>query len=136
MMARPMRQTRLALTITCALLVSHAAPPARAANAGFLQDTAALAFFTDADIKIHVQTALQVLESVQAKESRTWKNSASGFSGRAESLGNFRSEDGLHCRKIRLFTQARGIESQFALPVCKNPCGEWFIASAKRLSKA
>lgn len=105
-----------------------------AAGAAFLKDTA-MADLTDADLKLQNETAISVLEDPASDASKEWNNPNSGSSGRSESLGNFKSDDGLHCRKLRLWTQAKGIESRFAFPVCKGEDGTWFIASGKKLSK-
>jgi hypothetical protein len=122
------------LRIACALLTILPAA-LFAANAGFLKDTA-LAYLTDEDRRMQTDTALSVLDDVAAKAAKDWRNPKTGSSGRSESLGNFRSEDGLHCRKLRLLTSARGIDSQFSFPVCKSAAGEWFIASGKHLTAA
>src|SRR5687768_17613154 len=111
--------------IACAVLTILTTTPLLAANAGFLKDTA-LAYLTDEDRRMQTQTAIAVLDDVAAKAAKDWKNPKTGASGRSESLGNFRSNDGLHCRKLRLLTTAKGIDSQFSFPVCKNAGGEWF----------
>lgn len=123
---------------TLAVLLLSASLPCSsvlAANAGFLKDTA-LTYLTDDDRKMQVATALAVLEGADANGAREWSNPATGASGRSQSLGNFKSSDGLHCRKLKLSTQAKGIDSEFAFPVCKGKDGEWFIASGKELKKA
>lgn len=113
----------------CILAIS-----ANAASAGFLQDTGH-AFLSEEDGALQVEAAMKVLEDTDPRTSRQWRNPKSGSSGRAQGLGNLRSDDGLHCRQLRLWTQAKGVESQFAFPVCKGSDGEWFIASGKKLSK-
>ena len=127
-----MRQVSVISPLMCALLMMTPGV-AFSANAGFLNDTAITAL-TDADRKIQLDTALVVLESADPKSTKEWQNPTTGSSGRIETLGNFKSEDGLHCRKMKLFTRAKGIESQFAFPVCKKVTGEWFIASGKQLT--
>jgi surface antigen len=129
-----MRQVGLSIPVACALLTMSSLA-AFGANTGFLNDTA-IAALTEDDRKIQVETAVNVLESSAEKSAKDWTNPATGSSGRVESSGNFKSEDGLHCRKMKLFTRAKGIESQFAFPVCKKPSGEWFIASGKKLTNA
>jgi surface antigen len=128
---RAMRQASVISPLVCVLLTMTPGV-AFSANAGFLNDTAITAL-TDADRKIQLDTALAALESTDPTSTKEWRNPTSGSSGRIETLGNFKSEDGLHCRKMKLFTRAKGIESQFAFPVCKNTNGEWFIASGKKL---
>ncbi len=106
-----------------------------ASNLNFLDDTA-IAFLTEADMKLQREAAVRVLESDDPKFVQEWKNFSSGYSGRIQGLGAFHSADGLTCRKLRIWTQARGVESQFVFPFCKGASGEWFIASGKRLFKA
>jgi len=128
-------RARLTSALLTSLLTMLATTSVFAANAGFLKDTA-LAYLTDEDRRLQTDTAISVLENVDAAAAKDWKNPKTGSSGRSESLGNFRSQDGLHCRKLRLSTTARGIDSQFSFPVCKSAAGEWFIASGKQLTPA
>jgi hypothetical protein len=126
---------KLSARIACAVLTLVPTNPLFAANAGFLKDTA-LAYLTDEDRRMQTETALSVLDDANATSVKAWQNPKTGSSGRSESLGNFRSEDGLHCRKLRLSTTAKGIDSLFSFPVCRSAAGEWFIASGKRLTAA
>jgi hypothetical protein len=131
-----MRSLQVTLSIAYALiLIISASNQALAGNETFLSDTA-IAALTEADRKLQLDAVLSVLESTDAKAAKEWQNPQTGSSGRSESVGNFKSDEGLHCRKLRLFTQSRGIDSQFAFPVCKNASGEWFIASGMRLTRA
>lgn len=125
------RNTAVALAL-CAI---GAITIAHAANKRFLSDTA-LVYLGESDRRLQGEAALQALEDADPKASREWKNPESGYSGRAQSFGNYKSEDGLHCRKLKLRTQARGIDSQFAFPACKGQDGSWFIASGKKLTRA
>lgn len=102
---------------------------------GFLEDTA-ISLLKEADIKLQRAAALTVLESDDAHSAQEWKNSSSGNSGRVQGMGDFNSDDGLACRKLRIRTQAKGVESEFVFPFCKRADGEWLIASGKRLLKA
>lgn len=106
---------------------------ALAGNTGFLNDTA-IAALSDEDRKLQLEAALQALESTELNASRDWRNPASGASGRIDSFGKFRTDDGLRCRQVTLFARAKGIESQFAFPVCQRTSGEWFIASGMKLT--
>jgi hypothetical protein len=107
----------------------------KSATLDFLEDTA-LSFLQQADLKLQREAALSVLESDDPHSAQEWKNSSSGYSGRVQGLGAFSSADGLMCRKLRIWTQARGVESEFVFPFCKDAGGEWLIASGKRLLKA
>jgi 17 kDa outer membrane surface antigen len=130
-----MRAHNAVISFTCALLATSVANDALGAGAAFLHNTA-IAALSDEDRQLQRDTAISVLESEDPKLSKTWDNPKTRSSGRSDSLGNYKSDDGLHCRKLRLFTHAKGIDSQLEFPVCKNPGGEWFIASGKKLSKA
>jgi surface antigen len=128
---------QLQLSITTGVLLAALVATATvsfAGNLGFLNDTA-IAALTDEDRKMQLDAAVSALESADGKATREWTNPATHSFGRTESSGNYKSEDGLHCRKMKLFVQAKGIESQFAFPVCKGADGEWFIATGKTLTK-
>jgi|JRYI01.1.fsa_nt_gb surface antigen len=127
--------TRVSASVLIVVLTLTHHAHAAAANTGFLKDTA-LAFLSEEDMKLQTATALSVLEGADARGLKEWKNPKSGARGRSQGLGNFKSSDGLHCRKLRLWVEARGIETQFSFPVCKGNDGEWFIASGKTLHRA
>lgn len=129
-----MRFKQLTLRTNAILFCATAVPLCFAGNLSFLNDTA-VASLTDADRKLQLDAARAVLESPDATSSAEWSNPDSGSSGRVQSLGNLESEDGLHCREVRLYCKAKGVASQFAFPVCKDPKGDWFIASGKKLKK-
>lgn len=128
-----MAQSSRQLAIVLALCAFGATPAVRAANKSFLHGTA-LVNLRDSDRKLQNEAALQALEDPDTNALREWKNPESGHSGRAQSSGHYKSEDGLGCRKLKLWTQAKGIENQFAFPVCKTQDGAWFIASGKKLT--
>ena len=108
---------------------------AQANNLGFLKNTPA-ALLTDEDRELQLAAVTMVLEDVNAKGEKEWKNPQSGHSGSIKSLGNFRSEDGLHCRKITIANHADGLNNQATYPVCKTAAGDWIVASGKKLAKA
>lgn len=108
---------------------------AQAATLDFLENTA-LSFLKQADMELQRDAALRALENGDPRSTQEWKNAASGYSGRVQGLGAFNSDDGLACRKLKIWTQAEGVESEFVFPFCKDASGEWFIASGKRLSRA
>lgn len=114
------------------LLMSTALP---AADLNFMRDTP-MTYLTDADRKLQREAALSVLEHERANAVREWSNPATGASGRIEGQGDLIADDGLRCRKIRIVAQAKGAESVFALPVCKDTKGQWFFGSGLKLSPA
>ena len=122
--------------VWCALaLATLAIPPLSASNLDFLQDTP-MAYLTEADRRLQREAALFVLEHERPDAVREWSNPSTGASGRIEGQGDLVSNDGLPCRKIKIVAQAKGAESVFALPVCKNGKGEWFFGSGLKLTPA
>lgn len=118
-----------ALCLACVPVV------ASAANTSFLRHTA-FAALTSEDVEIQNQAAVDVLEDASPRAAKEWTNPRSSASGRVEGHGDFQSEGGLHCRKLRVSAHARGIDSQFSFPVCRAKNGDWYIASGKELSPA
>ncbi|MFL6551413.1 MAG: RT0821/Lpp0805 family surface protein [Povalibacter sp.] len=105
-----------------------------AGNLSFLNDTA-LAALDEDDRTLQRAAAYSVLDAEDPVSSKEWKNDKSGSSGKIHSLGNYRSDDGLHCRKIRILTQAKSLKNDVTLPVCKLSDGDWIFASGKKLAK-
>jgi hypothetical protein len=50
-------------------------------------------------------------------------------------MGSFKSTDGLQCRKLRIWTRARGVENIATYPVCKTEQGDWQLSSGRELVK-
>ncbi len=122
-----------------ALLVSGVvafglSPAVLAAGLGFLKNSP-IYYFGKADLKLMNEAALAVLNAPEADAQREWSNKKSGYSGRVQSLGNFRSAEGQTCRKVKVWNQAKGIESEAVYPVCKDQGGEWRLASGTELTK-
>lgn len=103
-----------------------------AAGLGFLKDTPIL-YLTEADRTLQTEAALYVLQHPTPDAVREWHNPDTGFNGRVAGLGDWIAPEGQRCRKIRLVTHARGAESMFVLPLCKDAAGEWFIGSGLEL---
>jgi hypothetical protein len=108
--------------------------PARllALNLDFLRDTPVM-YLTDTDKKMQRDAALFVLEQAEPDAAREWRNPMTGYSGRIEGQGDLISDDGLQCRKLKIVVNAKGGESVFVLPLCKNAKGEWFFGSGLKL---
>lgn len=104
-----------------------------ASNLDFLSDTPIM-YLTEADKALQRDAALYVLEHPKSNAVREWRNSVTGFAGRIEGKGDWIAPDGQRCRKIKLVAQAKGAESVFVLPLCKDGAGEWFIGSGLELS--
>ncbi len=118
-----------------ALLMTVSMPlPTVAAGLGFLKNSPVY-YFDDADRKLMNEAVVEVLNEASGESSREWKNPRTGSSGKVQGMGRFRSADGLDCRKLKLFNQARGIEGEATYPVCRADGGEWRLASGKELTK-
>lgn len=104
-----------------------------AQNLTFLHDTTAVAL-TDEDRKLQSEAGVAVLSDPNPRLTKEWRNPASGHSGSIQGLGDLRSEDGLHCRKIKIFTAAGGRKNQLVMPVCLTAEGDWMFASGKKLT--
>jgi surface antigen len=115
-----------------ALLCAHGT---HANNLGFLKNTAS-ALLTDEDRELQRAAIMAVLEDANAKSAKDWKNPQTGHSGSIQSLGNYRSDDGLPCRKLKISNHADGLQNEATYPVCKTAEGEWIAASGKKLAKA
>lgn len=124
----------MSLTVLAAAMCL-CAQSAHANNLGFLKNTPA-ALLTDEDRELQRAAMTEVLEGENAKAQKEWKNPHSGHSGLIKSLGNYRSEDGLHCRKLKISNLAEGLKNEATYPVCKTAQGEWIAASGKKLAKA
>lgn len=126
---RRVRSSRWAVLAIVGLWSAHSF----ASQLDFLANTP-ITYLTEADRALQRDAALYVLEHAKPNATRQWHNSITGFAGRIEGLGDWVAPDGLRCRKIRLVAQAKGAESVFVLPVCKDAKGEWFIGSGLKLS--
>lgn len=100
----------------------------------FLQDSPGVVF-TEEDRRLQSDAAMAVLNDTNPHLTKEWKNPATGNSGSFQGLGNLRSEDGLHCRKIKILSDAAGRKNQMVFPVCRTAEGDWMFASGKKLTK-
>lgn len=105
---------------------------AGAAGLGFLKNTP-LYYFTEQDLQLMSDAANVVLNDPDSTTVREWSNPKNKYSGKVEGLGSFKSTDGLQCRKLRIWTQARGVENIATYPVCKNVQGQWQLSSGREL---
>lgn len=126
--------TKLISSVAIAALAVASPTLVGAAGLGFLKDTP-LYYFTEQDMQLMFDTANSVLNDPDPTALREWVNPKNKYSGKVESLGAFKSTDGLPCRKLRVWTQARGIENTAIYPVCKTSQGEWQLSSGRELVK-
>lgn len=108
---------------------------ANAAGLGFLKNSP-ISYFSDADLKMMNGAVLEVLNAADATTVREWANPRSGYSGKVQGMGKFRTADGLECRKLKVWNQAKGIESESVYPVCRAAGSDWRLASGKELLPA
>jgi hypothetical protein len=130
-----MNRQRAFIVILSAILTTLAVVPAQAAGLGFLKETP-LYYFGDADRKLMNTAVLSVLNDADGEAVQEWSNPRNGYSGKVQGTGKFKSEDGLECRKLKIWMQARGVESESLYPVCRVDGGEWRLAAGKALTKA
>ena len=121
--------------LACLAFASVLPVSSHAAGLGFLKETP-LYYFTPADNKLMNEAVFAVLNDSDAQARREWTNPKNGYSGRVQGTGHFKSADGLECRKLKLWTQARGVESETLVPACRDSKGQWRIASGMELKKA
>lgn len=124
--------TQRTLVAALAAFVAVAAFPAHAAGLGFLKETP-LYYFGDADRKLMNDAVVAVLDDESGEATKEWSNPRTGYSGKVQGTGKFRSEDGLDCRRLKIWMQARGVESESLYPVCRDNRGTWRLAAGKSL---
>lgn len=117
--------------IVVVLLSALTSTLAAAAGLGFLQETP-LAYFTDRDRELLREAATAVLKDPDAAAVREWMNPQNNYSGKIEGLGAYTASDGAPCRKLRISTQARGVQNVASYSVCRTADGDWKIAVRPR----
>lgn len=125
------------MNIRALVIVSTLLAPLTLTAAGldFLKNSP-IYYFTAADRKLMNDAAQAVLNDADASAQREWKNPRTGYSGRVQGMGKFRSPDGMDCRKVKLWNQAKGIESESVYPACRDKDGQWRLASGVELKPA
>ena len=122
-------------SLFCCLLLMIGVPGATdAAGLDFMKN-APIYFFTSEDRALMRSATLEVLNDEDGHTVREWKNPRNGYSGKVQGMGVFRSDDGLVCRKVKIWTQAKGIENEATYPACRRSDGTWSIASGKHLTR-
>lgn len=125
------------MSIRMLLIVGTLMTPLTAGAAGldFLRNSPVY-YFTAADRKLMNDAAAAVLNDADASAVREWSNPRTGYSGKVQGMGRFRSPDGLECRKVKLWNRAKGIESEAVYPACRDKEGRWRLASGVELTAA
>lgn len=131
-----MTNPRTSFVVAASAMVTFLVTAAsHAAGLGFLKETP-LYYFGTADRALMQEAVQKVLADPAPNAVQEWRNPKNGYSGKAQGAGAFRSEDGLECRKLRLWLQAKGIETDSIYPVCRDKEGAWRLASGKSLTPA
>lgn len=102
-------------------------------NLTFLKDAPGVTF-SDEDRKLQWEAAFAVLSDPNPRTSKEWKNPKTGHAGSFHGLGNLRSENGLHCRKLKILSEAAARKNQMIFPVCLTTDGVWMFASGMKLT--
>lgn len=112
---------RLASTLLCAACL--ALPPLAAAQGlHWLRDQRGLAF-TAEDMELQRQALREALDDKPDGQSVSWRNEATGHSGRITPVTSF-EEEGQRCRAFRLdFATTR--TGRLDLRACRQPDGTW-----------
>jgi hypothetical protein len=108
----------MSLSVAGAALLMICALSSRAQDWTSLKDTA-VAKFDAEDIRLMIANAEAVAERSQTPASSSWKNAATGHSGRAESLRAFAGRDGVSCKTLRITNVAGELRGVKAYTVCK-----------------
>ena len=122
----PVVNLRIAFAVILAGAMLPALAPAQ--NMGFLKDSA-VSHFDDKDVAMMMQNVDDALNDKTSPTTREWKNSASGNSGKADVLSEFKTSDGTRCKRVRFSNQARnGVTGSSTYTFCKRT-EKWMIES-------
>jgi surface antigen len=125
-LAAPARTAVRVVALAC--FVAWSAPAAAASMAGALRGSP-FQFFTEEDTRVFIDTARALVDEEKPGDGKRWANEASGAWGTMAVTRSFR-RSGAPCREIRGENTARARTEAFRLVVCRNPQGEWKIASS------
>ena len=99
---------------------------ASAGNLSFLNQSP-LNYFNADDMEMMRQNARQVLDDPAANAKQTWSNAKTGASGLAQVRGEFKTSDGVPCKRLRIINKAKGLQGDATYTICKSPDGDWAI---------
>jgi hypothetical protein len=97
-----------------------------AQNWGSLEETA-VAKFDERDIELMVENAKAVAERSETPASGSWKNDATGHSGKAESLRAFAGPADLACKTLRITNIAKERHGVKTYTACRFAACGWRI---------
>lgn len=117
------------LTLACvASLLALIAPLAHAAGWGAILRDGPLEKFNDEDIRLHMETALKVLNSPLSTSPVEWRNDATGAGASFKVLGEPKVKGYAECRRVSATTYAKARKaSRSAWTACKDTGGRWLV---------
>lgn len=115
---------RAVLSALALFLISTA--PAAAQNMGFLGNSP-VAYFTEEDVKIFHETGRVALDTLKPGKVTKWENPATGARGKIKVLQAFVTQDGRTCKRVGIHNQARGVEGESRMTLCRAPEGRWQV---------
>jgi surface antigen len=125
-MTRRYSHLMLATLLLSALVV---APAARAAiGFGEVLKGTNFAAFTDADMKLFLNTAETTVRSQPDGVDVRWNSDKSGANGTMHVVRTY-ERDGHTCRQLGGETVVKANTEPFSLTYCKDPAGRWRLAS-------
>jgi surface antigen len=94
-------------------------------NMAFLKNSP-VAYLTTDDVKLLREALAVVLDSNAPNGDQTWRNAATGSSGRVKMLLHFNTQDNRECRRLRIETHTtKGGDGAFITSVCRSPGDQW-----------
>jgi surface antigen len=112
-----------ALTAALTAVLLAGILPARAANLGFLSDSA-FSYFNEADLKLFGAALEEALNKAAIGDTQTWSNDQTRSSGEIRTLGEFK-RDGQNCRTILVTNRARSLVGRTEYRLCRQDSGRW-----------
>ena len=82
----------------------------------------------DGDLAIMAASLQQTLESKLSGDATTWRNDATGRSGRVRPIRTFRNTAGYYCRNFEESIAAADASVSRVQTACRAPDGVWVIA--------
>ena len=125
------RRTPQLLLATAAVLMTTG-PTLSLAQAGFSQvlKGSNFAAFSDADMKLFLNTAETTVSSQPDGVEVRWNSDKSGTSGTMRIVSSF-ERGGHSCRKLGGDTTVKSNTEPFAITYCRDTSGHWRLASPK-----
>jgi len=124
------RTSQLLLATAAALVLTGPAPCVAQAGFGQILKGTNFAAFSDADMKIFLNTAETTVGSQPEGVDVRWNSPKSGASGNMRVVSSF-ERGGLSCRQLGGDTTVKSNTEPFSITYCRDPNGHWRLASPK-----